>query len=124
MQAASVMLLQITRHRLPARPVLLPCHVACELCRRQQGWTHLEVFHPQEHPQDYALYLLVCCWGSCAGAGENMNGSQFYLTLGDDLYSLDEKHTIFGEVAEGLEVLEAINDVPCDDGGRPLQNIR
>ena len=53
-----------------------------------------------------------------------MNGSQFYLTLGEDLYSLDEKHTIFGEVAEGLEVLEAINDVPCDDGGRPLQNIR
>ncbi|GAB4814762.1 hypothetical protein N2152v2_001808 [Parachlorella kessleri] len=59
-----------------------------------------------------------------ASAGENMNGSQFYLTLGDDLYSLDEKHTIFGEVAEGLDVLEAINDVPCDDDGRPLQNIR
>lgn len=38
--------------------------------------------------------------------------------------SLDEKHTVFGEVAEGWEVLEAINDTPCDGNGRPLQNIR
>ena len=34
------------------------------------------------------------------------------------------QHTIFGEVAEGLEVLEAIEEAPCDDAGRPLQNIR
>ena len=33
-----------------------------------------------------------------AGAGENMNASQFYFTLGPNLDSLDEKHTIFGEV--------------------------
>lgn len=33
-----------------------------------------------------------------AGAGENLNASQFYFTLGPDLDSLDEKHTIFGEV--------------------------
>lgn len=61
---------------------------------------------------------------SPAGAGEDLNGSQFYITLGDNLYSLDEKHTIFGEVAEGLEVLEALSEAPCDDAGRPLQNIR
>lgn len=59
-----------------------------------------------------------------AGAGEDMNGSQFYITTGESLYSLDEKHTIFGEVAEGMDVLEAINEAPCDDAGRPLQNIR
>lgn len=59
-----------------------------------------------------------------AGKGEDMNGSQFYITLGENLYSLDEKHTIFGEVGEGLEVLEALNEVPCDNDGRPLQNIR
>ena len=53
-----------------------------------------------------------------------MNASQFYITTGDNLYNLDEKHTIFGQVAEGWEVLEAINDAPCDDDGRPLQNIR
>ena len=33
-----------------------------------------------------------------AGAGENCNASQFYITIGEDLDSLDEKHTIFGEV--------------------------
>ncbi|KAK9908808.1 hypothetical protein WJX75_003169 [Coccomyxa subellipsoidea] len=59
-----------------------------------------------------------------AGAGENRNASQFYITLGKDLDSLDEKHTIFGEVSEGLEVLDAINEAICDDKGRPLQNIR
>lgn len=59
-----------------------------------------------------------------AGAGKDMNGSQFYVTMGEDLHSLDEKHTIFGEVAEGLDVLEAIDAAPCDSDGRPLQNIR
>ena len=33
-----------------------------------------------------------------AGAGKNMNASQFYITLAADLDSLDEKHTVFGEV--------------------------
>lgn len=33
-----------------------------------------------------------------AGAGENRNASQFYITLGTDLDSLDGEHTIFGEV--------------------------
>lgn len=33
-----------------------------------------------------------------AGAGKNLNASQFYITTGTDLDSLDEKHTIFGEV--------------------------
>lgn len=49
---------------------------------------------------------------------------QFYITLGSDLSSLDEKHTLFGQVSEGLEVLESVNEVPVDAQGRPLQNIR
>ena len=61
---------------------------------------------------------------SCAGAGPDQNASQFYITTGEELQSLDEKHTLFGEVAEGWEVLEAINEAPCDADGRPLQNIR
>jgi peptidyl-prolyl cis-trans isomerase-like 4 len=59
-----------------------------------------------------------------SGAGENLNASQFYITTGENLDSLDEKHTLFGEIAEGWDVLEAINDVPVDSNGRPLQNIR
>jgi peptidyl-prolyl cis-trans isomerase-like 4 len=59
-----------------------------------------------------------------ASGGPDLNNSQFYITTADALHSLDERHTIFGQVAEGLDILEAINDAPCDADGRPLQNIR
>eukprot|EP00879_Flechtneria_rotunda_P027801 GHRR01029801.1.p1 GENE.GHRR01029801.1~~GHRR01029801.1.p1 ORF type:complete len:544 (+),score=208.73 GHRR01029801.1:463-2094(+) len=59
-----------------------------------------------------------------ASAGPNLNASQFYITLADSLDSLDEKHTVFGQVNEGLEILEGLNDVPVDSAERPLQNIR
>eukprot|EP00878_Enallax_costatus_P005171 GHUV01005434.1.p1 GENE.GHUV01005434.1~~GHUV01005434.1.p1 ORF type:complete len:492 (+),score=89.17 GHUV01005434.1:32-1477(+) len=59
-----------------------------------------------------------------ASAGPGLNASQFYVTLSDSLDSLDERHTVFGAVSEGLDVLEALNEVPVDNAGRPLQNIR
>ena len=46
-----------------------------------------------------------------ANKKENMNGSQFYITMRDNIDYLDKKHTIFGQVVEGLDVLEKINDV-------------
>ena len=46
-----------------------------------------------------------------ANKKENMNGSQFYITLRDNIDYLDKKHTIFGQVVEGVDVLEKINDV-------------
>lgn len=59
-----------------------------------------------------------------ASAGENLNASQFYMTLRDDLDYLDGKHTVFGEVAEGLETLSRINEAYVDEKGRPYKNIR
>ncbi|XP_058775114.1 peptidyl-prolyl cis-trans isomerase CYP59-like [Vicia villosa] len=59
-----------------------------------------------------------------ASAGENMNASQFYITLRDDLDYLDGKHTVFGEVAEGFETLTRINEAYADGKGRPFKNIR
>ncbi|KAK2355503.1 peptidyl-prolyl cis-trans isomerase CYP59 [Trifolium repens] len=59
-----------------------------------------------------------------ASAGENMNASQFYITLRDDLDYLDGKHTVFGEVAEGFETLTRINEAYVDGKGRPFKNIR
>ncbi|KAL8135451.1 peptidyl-prolyl cis-trans isomerase CYP59-like [Apium graveolens] len=59
-----------------------------------------------------------------ASGGQNLNASQFYMTLRDDLDYLDEKHTIFGEVAEGLETLSRINEAYVDEKGRPYKNIR
>eukprot|EP00191_Tetraselmis_sp_GSL018_P024101 CAMPEP_0177622224 /NCGR_PEP_ID=MMETSP0419_2-20121207/28102_1 /TAXON_ID=582737 /ORGANISM="Tetraselmis sp., Strain GSL018" /LENGTH=398 /DNA_ID=CAMNT_0019122389 /DNA_START=109 /DNA_END=1302 /DNA_ORIENTATION=+ len=61
---------------------------------------------------------------SMANGGENMNASQFFITTGNDLDSLDGKHTIFGEVAEGMDVLMSINEAFTDKDDRPLQNIR
>eukprot|EP00850_Spirogloea_muscicola_P015838 SM000125S26043 [mRNA] locus=s125:148:4853:+ [translate_table: standard] len=60
-----------------------------------------------------------------ANAGsENTNASQFYITTRADLDDLDDKHTIFGEVAEGLDTLLRINDAYVDGKGRPYKNIR
>lgn len=49
------------------------------------------------------------------GAGENMNASQFYFTLGSNLDSLDEKHTIFGEVTTALNMAPASADKSAND---------
>jgi peptidyl-prolyl cis-trans isomerase-like 4 len=53
---------------------------------------------------------------------DDSNLSQFFLTLrGHDLQHLDGKHSIFGEVVEGMEVLELLNGAYCDGDGRPFQ---
>jgi peptidyl-prolyl cis-trans isomerase-like 4 len=57
--------------------------------------------------------------------GENSNKSQFFITLrGEDYFDFEGKYTVFGEVAEGFEVLEKLNEVYCDEDGRPYQDIR
>ncbi len=55
---------------------------------------------------------------------KGVSGSQFFITLGDNLDSLDGKYTIFGRVAEGFDTLEKINDAYCDERGRPYRDIR
>ncbi|GMP55159.1 hypothetical protein CsSME_00020063 [Camellia sinensis var. sinensis] len=57
-------------------------------------------------------------------AGEDLNASQFYITLRDGLDYLDGKHTVFGEIAEGHETLQRINEAYVDDTSRPYKNIR
>ena len=59
-----------------------------------------------------------------ANPGPNLNDSQFYFTLTDkELPYLDNKHTIFGQVAEGLDVLDKLNKSYCDKAGKPYQAI-
>ena len=60
----------------------------------------------------------------CASAGPDMNGSQFYITAREEVSQLDEKHTIFGQVSEGLDAVTRIADSYCDDAGRPWVNLR
>ncbi|KAG5440900.1 hypothetical protein PCK2_000055 [Pneumocystis canis] len=57
-------------------------------------------------------------------ANSGLSGSQFFITLGDNLDYLDGKHTIFGRVAEGFDTLEAINNAYCDKNMRPFKDIR
>ena len=55
---------------------------------------------------------------------ERVAGSQFLITLGDNLDYLDGKAGVFGKVVEGFDALEKINDAFCDERGRPLKDIR
>lgn len=57
-----------------------------------------------------------------ANAGPNTGGSQFFINLVDNRY-LDGKHPVFGEVIEGMEVVDRIGKVATDTNDRPLQNV-
>ncbi|EDO44008.1 predicted protein [Nematostella vectensis] len=61
---------------------------------------------------------------SMVNNGDNMHGSQFFITLADGLDYLDGEHTVFGEVSEGFDVLDKINEAICTDEFRPYQDIR
>ena len=61
---------------------------------------------------------------SMVNNGSGCHTSQFFLTLSDNLDNLDGNHTVFGEVAEGFDVLMKISEVYCDKDDRPFQDIR
>lgn len=61
---------------------------------------------------------------SMVNNGTNQHGSQFLITLGADLDNLDGLHSVFGEVAEGHDVLDKLNEAFCDKEGKPYQDIR
>ncbi|HUI42359.1 MAG TPA: peptidylprolyl isomerase [Terriglobia bacterium] len=57
-----------------------------------------------------------------ANSGPNTNGSQFFVTTAATAW-LNHKHTIFGEVVEGMEVVHKIEAVPRDRSDRPLKPV-
>lgn len=61
---------------------------------------------------------------SMVGGGTGEHGSQFFITCSDELDYLNGKNTVFGEVAEGMDVVMKINDAYCDKQGRPYKDIR
>jgi cyclophilin family peptidyl-prolyl cis-trans isomerase len=52
-----------------------------------------------------------------ANSGPNTNGSQFFICLGD--LKLPHQYTIFGEVIEGMDAVDAIAALPADAQDRP-----
>ncbi|KAL4076244.1 cyclophilin-like domain-containing protein [Scleroderma citrinum] len=91
-----------------------------------QGISAPRYFSPEFVPKLKHLHKGTVSMAVAPAVNENAGGcgSQFFITLADNIDYLDGKHAVFGHVVEGLETLDKLNDVFTDQDGRPFKDVR
>ena len=75
-------------------------------------------FEDEIHSENNNIYGTL----SMANSGLNTNGSQFFINIADNNF-LDTKHTVFGKVVSGIDVVLAIGEVETSLNDRPVESI-